>query len=288
MKLDFEETLILDTMYHRPKLFVVVGAGGTGGYFIPQLTRQIALQNGIRRMEGLEEHQIVVIDQDTVSLNNLNRQNFIESDLDRNKAQVLAERYGRAFKTGAIRFLDEYITSTDRLVELIKSSCFVPRTMPVLVDCVDNNKTRVFLHEAAHQLSEATHVGLLSSGNELYTGQVVFGFLPKQKKSQYVNQSQFRTPLLADMFPEVLEGNDKLPTELSCDEAAVSHPQSIMTNMTAASFLFNFANILLLSDPDNETMKGLTYFAQTFDLEHGTIRRFPTKKSVINFYLHEQ
>ncbi|MFE7817854.1 ThiF family adenylyltransferase [Priestia megaterium] len=287
LQLNLETTYNLDTSYHISKLFVVVGAGGTGGYLIPNLARQISITNKLRKMEGLPPHKLVLIDADTVSLSNLNRQNFVEKDLEKNKAEVLSTRYGVAFSTN-IQYLDEYITSTEMLTKLVLSLMEnEPPMIPVLVDCVDNNKTRVFLHEAALELQQKTRgVFSLSSGNEFLNGQVVCGFLPGRG---YVNElgqnSWFRTPMVGEMFPEVLEGADKLPTELSCDEAAVSHPQNIMTNITAANLLFNFANILLTARTDNEDMSGLHCFAITFDTRKGIYRTFLNKESVINQYL---
>lgn len=288
IQLNLEPTFTLDTSYHSPKIFFVIGAGGTGGYLIPNLARQISITNKLRRIEGYDEHKLIIIDADEVSLSNLNRQNFIEKDLGRNKAQVLSARYGVAFETN-IQFLDEYIVSTEMLVKVVKSVAKSTHNgaMPVIVDCVDNNKTRVFIHEAVNQLKkEYNAVISLSSGNEFLTGQVVCGF--KTRHSQGPSRdypSWFETPMVTEMFPEILEGGDKLPTELSCDEAAVSHPQNIMVNITAANHLFNFANTLLTAKDTNDELKGLSYFAVTYDTQKGTYRTFLNKETELTRYL---
>lgn len=288
LQLNLEPTHTLNTTYHMAKVFVVIGAGGTGGYFIPNLSRQIAITNRLRRMERLPEHKLIIVDADEVSLSNLNRQNFVEKDLDRNKAEVLSTRYGVAFQTN-IQYLDEYITSTEMLENLVVSSCDdMNSQIPVIVDCVDNNKTRVFIHEAIQNLKKKVRgIYSLSSGNEFLNGQVVCGFSPGVAHFPvgYSNNSWFRTPTVTEMFPEILEGGDKLPTELSCDEAAVSHPQNIMTNITAANHLFNFANILLTANVDNEELPGLNYFAITYDTRKGVYRTFLNKESVIKQYI---
>lgn len=288
LQLNLEPTHTLNTTYHMAKVFVVIGAGGTGGYFIPNLSRQIAITNRLRRMERLPEHKLIIVDADEVSLSNLNRQNFVEKDLDRNKAEVLSTRYGVAFQTN-IQYLDEYITSTEMLENLVVSSCDdMNSQIPVIVDCVDNNKTRVFIHEAIQNLKKKVRgIYSLSSGNEFLNGQVVCGFSPGVAHFPvgYSNNSWFRTPTVTEMFPEILEGGDKLPTELSCDEAAVSHPQNIMTNITAANHLFNFANILLTANTDNEELPGLNYFAITYDTRKGVYRTFLNKESVIKQYI---
>ena len=73
----------------RPVKIVLVGTGGTGGYIVPQLYRLLyALDRPIR---------VILCDGDLVEEKNLGRQNFIEADLGKNKAMVLAERYSNAF-----------------------------------------------------------------------------------------------------------------------------------------------------------------------------------------------
>lgn len=288
MQLNLEETYRLHTHYRAPKVFVVIGMGGTGGYLIRDLARQIAITNRLRKLENLREHKLIIIDQDTVSLSNLNRQNFIEKDLDKNKAEVLAIRYGQAYGLN-IQYLDQYITDSNMLSTIVKEQCEDPyNSIPVLIDCVDNNKTRVFINESYNELSKWITHGIfsLSSGNEFLNGQVVCGFLPGLGFDKYYRDlGVFKTPSVVDMFPEILEGGDKLPTELSCDEAAVSHPQNIMTNITAANHLFNFANTLMTAKTDNPELKGLSIFAVTYDTEQGTYRTFPNKKSVMSQYI---
>jgi len=266
------------------KSFIVVGAGGTGGYFIPNLARQVSLENKIRKLQGLDLHTIIIIDLDVIELKNLSRQNFIEKDLGRNKAQVLAERYGMAFGT-EIHYLDQYIESAEKLIEIADSFSTDTNRIPVFVDCVDNNATRVLIHEAVHKQAEKKSVFSLSSGNELYNGQVVCGHKMPVYMNQYKDLYAFDTPTVTEMFPEILEGGDKLPSEMSCDEAAVSHPQNIMTNITAANLLFNFANIILTANIEKEENPGLRYFAVTFDTQTGVQRTFQNKKSVIGQYL---
>ena len=72
-----------------PVKIVVLGAGGTGGYVIPHLYR----------LGYASEHptRIIVCDGDVVEQKNLIRQNFVEQDIGRNKAQALAARYAAAF-----------------------------------------------------------------------------------------------------------------------------------------------------------------------------------------------
>ena len=73
-----------------PVKIIVLGAGGTGGYLIPHLYR-IAFANEQRK------YRIIICDGDIAEPKNLVRQNFLEQDIGRNKAAVLAERYAGAF-----------------------------------------------------------------------------------------------------------------------------------------------------------------------------------------------
>jgi molybdopterin/thiamine biosynthesis adenylyltransferase len=285
--LDLEPIFNLNTSYATPKFFIVIGCGGTGGYFVPGLANMVRNANLIRKMEGLEPHRILVIDADEVELKNLQRQNFIVKDLDKNKAEVLAARYGNAFEI-EIEYLDEYITSVEMIKEIANSryGC-----TPVIVDCVDNNKTRLFMHEAAIEISKNQDVWLLSSGNEQFHGQVVCSFIPRtlyNKQHPVQDNGKFRTPMLGEIYPEVLNGDDKLPTEMSCDEMAVSAPQNIAVNRRAAHYLFEFANILIFaksSGEESDSLTGLSHYKITFDVSKGTSHTSFHKESEFKKYL---
>jgi len=290
-----EYTHILKTDFATPKNIIVIGAGGTGGYVIPNLARQVSLQNKLREMEGLQAHTITIIEADEVELKNLTRQNFIERDISKNKGQVLAERYGAAFGT-SINFVTEYVESAAQLATIanqVRQSAGYGM-IPVIVDCVDNNKTRVIMHEAAKQLSEeGRNVFFISSGNEEWSGQVVCSSLPRhyqQRRDNYRIQNMerdnryhtFRTPLLGEMFPEVMHAEDKLPSEMSCAERAVSAPQNILTNMVAANLIFTFLNTILTA---KERHEGLKHFAVMFDAQNSVFRTIFNKESEIVKYL---
>lgn len=72
----------------KPVQILMIGAGGTGGHIAPHLYRLLhALDRPVK---------VIIADGDIVEEKNLVRQNFIASDLGRNKAQVLAERFRRS------------------------------------------------------------------------------------------------------------------------------------------------------------------------------------------------
>lgn len=239
--------------------FFVVGAGGTGGYLIPNLTRQVSLRN--ENKSGLK-HTITVIDGDMVERKNLTRQNFVESDIGKNKAAVMAARYGRAF-TQEVSYVEEFLSTPESLTEMVRSNLNKKvRNLSqqiVIIDCTDNNKTRLLIKEAADALSRKNNVVFLSSGNEEKAGQVVCSFKMAQpdesrfflEKTGILREDvRASTPDFFEVFPNT--EIDKLPEEVSCAENAISAPQNIATNMTAANILFSYANKLLANEGISE------------------------------------
>lgn len=222
--------------------FIIIGAGGTGGYLIPNLGRMV----GIKNKEG-KSHTVTIVDADLIEDKNLLRQNFSPNDVGKNKAEVMASRYGRAFGQ-TFYYLTDYIESGEQVFEIMQSES---NKMPVIIDCVDNNKTRFIIKEGIrlyHQKDGRKNTAYVSSGNEEYAGQVIFSYQIANRFSSYSYEK--RSPDLIDVFPNM--EIDKLPTEESCAEQAVSAPQNIHTNMTAADIIFGFVN-RLLNDKEVDT-----------------------------------
>lgn len=183
--------------------FFIVGAGGTGGHLIPNLSRLISLVN--KDKEEKEKYTLTIIDADLVEEKNLIRQNFTMRDIGKNKAEVMANRYGRAFSMD-IGFYPKYINSPIELFELVNNvllaksdirllterykekeikeradynnlfSSYLGRDMPVFIDCTDNNKTRLIINDVHKALGQVVGNNIfISSGNEERSGQVIFG-----------------------------------------------------------------------------------------------------------------
>lgn len=259
LALALEPTYLLNIQQRQAKHFIIIGAGGNGGYFIPQLARAVSLANRIATVENRPTHSITIIDADDVEDKNLTRQNFLPIDVGGNKAQIMATRYGRAFGL-EINYVDEYLVDADMLTGIINGNSGIP----VIVGAVDNNKTRAILHSV---YSKRKNTFYLDAGNEEWAGQVVLGYNSGGQKPQKGNKKPhlFDVPSVCEIYPEILEATDKLPTELSCAERAVSNPQNIFTNMTAANILMGFVNGLLNSK-EHEGV-GLKQHAVTFNAE---------------------
>ena len=218
-----------------PVRIVMLGAGSTGGHIAPHLYRLLyALERPVR---------FIICDGDVVEEKNLVRQNFIPADLGENKAKVLSQRYASVFGLET-EYVPAFIEDEARLKALVAPQrCRDQHGYPtitehvLLIGAVDNNKSRQLCHRVFYQMEDLIYI---DSGNGEHTGQVVCGI-----------RSGGRTiyrPIGA-AYPDVLQDTDKFPTELSCAEASVSAPQSIVANITAATAVVNMVyNILTLGE----------------------------------------
>ena len=243
---------------NRPVKIVMLGAGGTGGHIAPHLYRLLyALDRPVR---------FIIADGDIVEQKNLVRQNFIEADLGENKAKVLAERYSSVFGLET-EYIPEFIEDEWRLKELVtprrlrgdvgfvNGHPFVEEywELVILIGAVDNNRSRQLCHAVFRRVSPLVYI---DSGNGEHTGQVVCGI--RQGKSTVFKPA-------GAVYPDILQEQDKFPTELSCAEASVSAPQSIVANIMAATAVVNFVyNILVRGELDT---RSVTFSTNTLNLK---------------------
>lgn len=212
-----------------PVKIIVLGAGGTGGYVVPHLYR----------LGYASEHptRIIVCDGDVVEQKNLIRQNFVEQDIGRNKAQVLSERYAAAFGIEC-EYRPEFIETLEEL-SILTEPDRVPYPMEpqrvILLGCVDNNRSRQLCHRVFEQKRNLIYI---DAGNGEHTGQVVCGVRQ--------NGRTLYKPVCS-LYPDLLEDEDKFPSELSCAERAISAPQSVTANLTAATAVVSFLYDLLIA-----------------------------------------
>ena len=231
---------------------IMIGAGGTGGHIAPHLYRLLyALDRPVR---------VIIADGDIVEPKNLVRQNFIAADLGRNKAQVLAERYASAFGM-EIEYIPEFIESKTRLANLVmptqgfynRQLCKYDRELVILIGAVDNNRSRRLCHSV---FKESDNLVYIDSGNGEYTGQVVCGI--KRSGRMYYKP-------IGDVYPDVLEITDKFPTQLSCAEASVSAPQSIVANVMAATIVVSYIYNILVCGEIN--VRSATFSSKTMTVK---------------------
>lgn len=225
----------------RPVKVIMLGAGGTGAHIAPHLYRLLyALDRPVK---------FIICDGDKVEPKNLVRQNFTQADLGENKSKVIAERYSDAFGLET-SYIPTFIEDAERLEELIRREvyrCSVehPKTgrsewkvmseLVILIGAVDNNRSRKLCHDVFQKARELVYI---DSGNGEYTGQIVCG-IRRAGKTMYQPVGM--------LYPEVNSPEDLFPAEVSCAEASVSAPQTIVANLMAATAVVTMIyNILVM------------------------------------------
>lgn len=248
----------------RPVKIIMLGAGGTGAHIAPHLYRLLyALDRPVK---------FIICDGDKVEQKNLVRQNFTEADLGENKAKVVAERYSNVFGLET-SYVPHFIENAERLEALIKPEQFNtgrvitnPKThcteqevvseLVILIGAVDNNRSRKLCHEVFLKARELIYI---DSGNGEYTGQIVCG-IRRAGKTIYKPVGQ--------LYPEVNAPEDLFPTEVSCAEASVSAPQTIVANLMAATAVVTMIYNILV-------MGSTTVQQTTFSTRSVNIRSIP-------------
>lgn len=246
--------------YYQPTSILVVGCGGTGGHLVPHLARLV----GVMREDtgsGLNLN-LILADGDVVEKKNLVRQNFVASDIGKNKAEVMAARYSRAFGY-EISAVVEDIENRDTINKLIGASGMV-------IGCVDNNASRRVINHWF--LDGEGYYGKfwIDSGNEESAGQVVCGHVPGTHQAT----SDFCLPSVFEVFPDLMEDESGFNSQLSCAERAQSAPQNMQTNVTAATIIMNFVQKIMRQGQ-------LKSHAVDFSIDNAFATRLNTKENLI-------
>jgi len=243
--------------YYVPNSVYIVGCGGTGAYVIANLARFLSAQKSKTRL--------VLMDGDTVEEKNLGRQHFVGADIGKNKAEALAERYSYAFGLEIVVIPRDIESVKDLSVyKEIKSPEFV-------ITCVDNNATRRIVNDWFNICDGRYSKFWIDSGNEERSGQVVVGYntfsydnvvriyKPNIRNGYYgingsyisrfsaTNDGIFSLPSAIEVYPE-LKAEGKFNSQLSCAERAISAPQNMMSNVTAATIITNYAQKILTGE----------------------------------------
>jgi len=214
---------------------IVVGAGGTGSFFLEEASRLLCHHK--KRGEIRSMH---IFDGDEVTTKNLQRQCFLAEDIGRNKAAVLSEVLNEAFNLNFIAH-NCYITEKDQLRVWWNHN---ENCIPVIVSGVDNHACRLAIEELYKDVGS---IIVFDAANEYETGEVVFSY--KRKGIVF-------SPCRSHFFPDILKGDLRSVTEMSCEELNAVDPQHMLTNRTAASHLCTaLANLL-----DGRTTPGFTMF----------------------------
>ena len=137
----------------RESHVLVVGLGGVGGYAAEQLCRA-----GIGRL--------TIVDGDTVSESNLNRQLIaLCSSVGMPKTMLFRDRFRDINPLCQVTAIQEFLRD-DRTIELLQSQHY-----DCVVDCIDTLSPKVFLIYHAHRLGLPV-VSSMGSGGKLDPSQV--------------------------------------------------------------------------------------------------------------------
>ncbi len=289
--LKLEETFYLSTVYDFN--FIVLGIGGTGSELAPKLCRALSFKKNI---VGGPAHEIILVDGDIVEEKNIMRQNFFSSDLQKNKAEVMALKCATAFGIN-VKAYPKYLENSEELDSLINGSSM---RIPFIIGCVDTNAVRKMLHEYMKRWHSSKPLFWVDSGNEEFAGQVVLGV--KKPNGSFMSQHQvttvgegqdaityttynFNLPTVADLYPDILTSEEKFTTALSCAERAVSNPQAADTNVEAANVIYQMVSNCLRGRID--------YHHVTFNVLKGNRRteyntRDMLEKYKVNFSYYDE
>ena len=190
--------------------------------------------------------RISIVDGDKYEEKNLNRQTVFTFE---NKAISCVKYYREMFTEINLSFFDKYVNK-DNISSLVSDE-------DVVLVCVDNNKTRMIVEEHIKTLDNVT---VINGGNELYDGNVLI--MQKVK-------GELLTPLFSDVHPEIADGKDKSPEEMSCEELSKSEPQISIVNASIAEVIRRTLFAM--------TRKGIDFYEVFVNCETGNTRNVKIK-----------
>ena len=260
-------TRVLPKEFGKLKIYLI-GAGGTGSFAAMNLARVIFELQRIGKVV-----ELTVIDPDLVESGNIPRSNFCAAEIDRFKAQTLAERITLAWGL-EVSYANEKLNYEKH----IKPSRNGFKELTILVGCVDNHLARREIHRSLEEANKynshnAPEYWWIDGGNGKSSGQVLIGSeVNKEKIENYFSTSTIckKLPAPSIIHPELLK-NQVIPSprasveRLSCAERIRRGEQSLNINQRVAVEIGEMMTEFLLTN-------SLRRFAIYFDLESGTTR----------------
>jgi hypothetical protein len=226
----------------------IIGLGGVGGIVARYGAIFLASLGGNARM--------VLIDGDSFEPSNASRMFFGACG---NKAAVIRDELLPRFAESNLSLIaiEEFVTP-DNIGRLVREGDIVLLT-------VDNHATRKLVND--YCAATLQNFFLLSGGND-GVGKDTSGSV---RRGTYGNvQAYLRrngedvSPSLTRFHPEIREPADRLPTDQSCTELAMSVPQILFANLTAATAMLNTLWLQLCG--------ALHYGELSFDIAEGLMR----------------
>lgn len=185
----------------------VIGCGGVGSYLVPVLAKLV--------------EDILLMDGDTLEPKNLDRQQFRASDLGRNKAEALAERYGLQHRP---QYFDVGVVGTI--------------AGDLLIVCADNHPARL----AALETCDNTNCECIIAANETHSAEAYY-YQPWWKGTR-LDPRVF--------YPEILTDRtgDPRRRDAGCTgEAQQLRPQLASANFMAAALALQLFVVWVMERP---------------------------------------
>ena len=209
---------------------VQIGCGGTGSYLVAPLSKYL---RSLHKTQNYTLLQYILVDGDLVETKNIARQNFLEEDIDKNKATILANRYSdKSFK---IYPFDDYL-NTNTMQPLIYDSLDIDKnSLTLIIGCVDTISSRRNIIELLTSIRniESNHILYIDSGNYLYNGQIkVF------KLNKYIKRD----------FEEYFDDNYSIEMDKLKDSCSENGDQSILMNFRCADLLYSIITDIITRD----------------------------------------
>jgi len=195
----------------------IIGLGGIGSILCERLARFLNYSRDLRTSN------ITLVDGDEYEDKNYERQEFQAIG---NKARTKSIDLKMQFPN--LNFTTHEVFVTEAIAaDIIKEGS-------VVLLCVDNHKTRMIISNYCKKLKNVT---LISGGNDFIDGNVQI----------YVRRGgEDLSPDLCAYHPEIANPEDKLPSEMSCEELSNSSPQLYFANLGAATLMcWAFYNVVV-------------------------------------------
>jgi len=242
-------------------LVTIAGVGGTGAFLAEDLARLLSVHFRWRT-------HLHLVDHDRVEIQNTQRQAFSTRDLDKYKAQVVAERLVRQFPIEVSLSLAPYDHVRD--APNSRRDNEHPR-LALLIGCVDNPNARRELARTLEQPSYGSSaVWWFDFGNSAASGQLYLGNALRAEglRGAFNRESRICRALPAPSLqaPELLEApTAPLPVapDHDCAEAQIAGDQEPFVNRTIAAL--GLAMVARLCQ------RRLSWRATFFDLDAGTL-----------------
>lgn len=207
---------VSDDLFSRAIRIHLIGCGGTGSQLAPRL---VQLHKALRALGHPDGLKVTVWDSDSVSENNTLRQNFFEIDVGNPKSVVMTNRINIAFGMDWTARTEHFTGKCDSIND----------RADIVIGCVDTKSSRRSIDRFVR--TQGSPCYWIDSGNGSDSAQIIVG--------HYSNKSANdpnRLPLLSELYPEALAGQDDNTPSCSARESMAS--QGLATNALAASWIY--------------------------------------------------